>query len=360
MNKKTGLLFCLLIITPATFCQQDTLPNPADTAQGNYYEIFSAVDPAVPEEPIRIEIEFDYRDFLKMKYQDTSLQASLTVFDHDTLLYSTNVKIKARGEVRRKICFFPPFELNFKKSDPDVRYTGEMNKLKVVTQCRNSKIYEQYILKEYLCYRMYNLLTDYSYKVRIVEIKFTDSAGKIKPYTNYGFIIETNDHLCDRIKAFPVDIKGIKMNQTDFDAVNLMSVYQFMIGNTDWDLPSLHNIRLFKLQDYKRLAPVPITYDLDYAGMVNTDYAIPHPRFNNTTVRERVYMGYCIPANSFKPIFDLFIEKESQFNSLIDNCTYLNKFNKGDMHNYLKEFYSIIKIPRKAETDIYNRCFPTN
>ena len=360
MKKKIQLLFSLLIIASAAFCQKDTLPNPVDTAQGNYYEIFSDVDPAVPEDPIRIEIEFDYRDFLKMKYQDTSLQANLSVFDHDSLLYSTTVKIKARGEVRRKICFFPPFELNFKKSDPDTKYTGEMNKLKVVTQCKNNKISEQYILKEYMCYKMYNLLTDYSYKVRIVEIKFTDSAGKIKPYTNYGFIIETNGHLCERIQAYPVEIKGIKMNQTDYDPVHLMSVYQYMIGNTDWDVPSLHNIRLFKLKDYKKVNPVPISYDFDYAGLVNADYAVPHERFGTTTVRERVYMGYCIPPDKFKPIFDLFLEKEDQFYSLIENCPYLDKFNKGDMHNYLKEFYNIIKIPKMAETSIYNQCSPAN
>jgi len=360
MRKKIQLLFGLLMIASATFCQQDTIPNPADTTQGSGYEIFSDVDPLNPEVPLRIEIEFNYRDFLKMKYQDTSLQANLSVFDHDSLLFSQPVKINARGESRKKICLFPPFALDFKKSDPGSSYTQEMGKLKFVTQCKNNKISEQYIIKEYLCYKLYNLLTDYSYKVRIVEIKFTDSAGKIKPYTNYGFIIETNGHICDRIGAFPVELKGIKMSQTDFDPVNLMSVYQFMIGNTDWDVPSLHNIRLFKLQDYTKVNPVPITYDFDYAGLVNADYAVPHQRFGTTTVRERVYMGYCISANEFKTIFEHFLEKEDQFYSIIENCSYLDKFNKGDMHNYLEEFFSIIKIPKMAETNIINQCGAIN
>jgi hypothetical protein len=355
--KKLQLLICFIVIISEAFSQQDTIPVPADTiSQGEYFEIFTDVDPSNPEEPLIIEINFDYRDFMRMKYQDTSLQANLSVFDHDTLLYSTTVKIKARGEVRRKICFFPPFELNFKKSDPDARFTGEMNKLKVVTQCRNNHTYEQYLIKEYLCYKLLNLLTDYSYKVRIVEIKFLDSAGKIKPYTNYGFIIETSSHLAERISAYPVEVMGIRMSQTDYNAYHLMTVFQFMIGNTDWDIPSLHNIRLYRLKDIYKLNPVPITYDFDYAGLVNADYAIPHERFGTTSVRERIYMGYCIPAKDFNIIFDHFLEKEEQFYNLINNCKWLEKYHRADMIMYLEEFFSIIKNPIMAENNIINRC----
>jgi hypothetical protein len=130
-----------------------------------------------------------------------------------------------------------------------------------------------------------------------------------------------------------------------------------MIGNTDWDVPSLHNIRLFKLQDYRKINPVPITYDFDYAGLVNADYAVPHVRFGTTTVRERIYMGYCIPAIEFQPIFNQFLEKEEQFYSIISNCVWLDKFNKTDALNYLDEFFDIIKNPKMAEVNIINRCF---
>jgi hypothetical protein len=136
-----------------------------------------------------------------------------------------------------------------------------------------------------------------------------------------------------------------------------MAVFQFMIGNTDWDVPSLHNIRLFKLQDYRKINPVPITYDFDYAGLVNADYAVPHVRFGTTTVRERVYMGYCIPAAEFQPIFNQFLEKEEQIYSIITNCPWLDKYNKSDALNYLGEFFDIIKNTKMAEVNIINRCF---
>jgi hypothetical protein len=207
---------------------------------------------------------------------------------------------------------------------------------------------------------MYNLLTDYSYRVRIVEIKFIDSAGKIKPYTNYGFIIETNGHLGQRISAYPVEVMGIGMKQTDYDAFHLMTVFQFMIGNTDWDVPSLHNIRLYKLQDYKNINPVPITYDFDYTGVVNANYAVPHEKLGTTSVRERIYMGYCIPVNDFKTVFGHLSEKEERFYSLIDNCEWLDKYNKADMRRYLGEFFDIIKNPKLAESLIIRRCLTEN
>lgn len=358
--KKMQLLICLLMIVSESFPQKDTLTSSADSSRVEYYEIFSDADPATPEEPLIFEIEFDYRDFLKIKYQDSSLQANLAVFDHDTLLYSTTVKIKARGTSRKKICFFPPFELDFKKSDPDSKYTGDMNKLKMVTQCKNNRVGEQYLIKEYLCYKLLNMLTDYSYKVRMVEIKFNDSAGKVKPYSNFGFIVETHGHLAKRISAYPVEIMGIRMKQTDYDACHLMALFQFMIGNTDWDVASLHNIRLYKLQDFNKVNPVPITYDFDYAGFVNTDYAVPHVRFGTTSVRERVYMGYCIPNNELEAFFQLFLDKEQLFYDLINNCEHLENYNKTDMLRYLGEFFAIIKNQKLAEVNITRRCITEN
>lgn len=346
----------MLISFSAAYSQQDTVIAPADTSHTSGYEIFLPVDPNVPEPPLKIQIQFNYRDFLKLKFQDTSLNADLSFYDGDKLLYSSPVKISSRGEVRKKICLFPPFALDFKKSSPDSVYTEDMGKLKFVTQCKSNKINEQYLLKEYLCYKFYNLITDYSYRVRLVQIEFIDNEGKIKPYSNWGFIIETNDHLCKRISAFPVELKGIRVRQTDYDVAHLMTVYQYMIGNTDWDLPSLHNVRLFKSKDYRKLNPIPIGYDLDYSGIVNADYAVPHERFGTTTVRERVYMGDCIPPVDYEPVFKKFIEKEQDFYSLIKNFTLLEKFNKDDMLKYMGEFFQIIKTPKMAQVNIINRC----
>lgn len=253
MRKKIRLFFILLLSVSAVYSQKDSVSNPPDTSRGSEYEVFLPVDPSNPEEPLIIKIQFDYREFLKLKYQDTSLKADLSVYDGDMLLYSQPVKISTRGESRKKICFFPPFALDFKKADPASPYSENMGKLKFVTQCKNNKINEQYLLKEYICYKLLNILTDYSYRVRLVQIEFIDDEGKTKPYINYGFIIETNDHISERISAYPVELKGIRLKQTDYDAVRLMTVYQFMIGNTDWDLPSLHNVRLFKLQDYTKI-----------------------------------------------------------------------------------------------------------
>jgi hypothetical protein len=356
MRKIIPSLFILLLSVSAVFSQKDSVSNPPDTTGGSEYEIFLPVDPSAPEDPLKIKIEFDYKEFLKLKYKDTSLNADLSVYDADKLLYSSPVKISTRGESRKKICFFPPFALDFKKSSPGSQYNEDMGKLKFVTQCKNNKIGEQYLLKEYICYKLLNLLTDYSYRVRLVQIEFNDNAGKIKPYINYGFIVETNEHIGERILAYPIEVKGVRMKQTDFDNAHLMTVYQYMIGNTDWDVPSLHNIRLFKLKDYNKINPVAITYDFDYAGLVNADYAIPQERFGTTSVRERIYMGYCISAQAFQPVFQKFLDNEQNFYNLINNFTYLDKFNKGDMVNYLEDFFEIIKNARMTQDYIINRC----
>ena len=49
--------------------------------------------------------------------------------------------------------------------------------LPLTTHCRDSSSYEQYVLKEYLAYRIYNLLTDKSLRVRLARVRTATPAG---------------------------------------------------------------------------------------------------------------------------------------------------------------------------------------
>ena len=49
-----------------------------------------------------------------------------------------------------------------------------LNKVKLVTHCRGANKYDAYVLKEYLAYKIYNELTDYSLRVRLLEIEYVE------------------------------------------------------------------------------------------------------------------------------------------------------------------------------------------
>lgn len=358
MKKYYRIKISIYLLFLGSFCyaQPDTIPETSDTISIEYFDVFPKVDPNIPEPPLVVYIEMNFKEFYKIKYSDSSVPANLSILLEDSTLYSEQIKIKPRGEFRKSYCIFPPFEIKFKKSDDDHIFTKESNKLKLVTHCKNPGIYEQYVLKEYLCYRMYNLLTDYSFRVRLLEIHYIDNAGKKKPIIRNGFIVESNKNLATRIDAYPVKINGINLFQTDDEVAHTMTVFQYMIGNTDWAVPVLHNIKLYKLKDPEKFKPITVTYDFDYAGMVNADYAIPDERLGIKSVRERIYRGFCIPEKDMMEIIEPFKQKKESFYALVNNFDLLDKYHKSEMVEYLDEFYQIIEHPDLLREKIINNC----
>jgi len=353
---KVKILAVILLLGSVSYSQIDTAYQSPDTISIEYFNVFSKTDPFIPEEPLNMHIEMDLKEFYKIKYKDESVSANLTVSLKDSILMTKKIKIKPRGEFRRKYCSFPPIELKFSKSDTDNIFTLEDNELKLVTHCKNASLFEQYVLKEYLCYKMYNLLTDYSFRVRLLKINYIDSKGKKKDIVKYGFIVESNKSLASRIDAYPVKVKGIKINQTDYNIVHIMTVFLYMIGNTDWAIPALHNVKLYRLKDPSKFDPLPVPFDFDYSGMVNTDYAIPDENLGIETVRQRVYRGYCIPEKDLTKVLYLFEQKKEEFYALVNNFELLDKYHKNEMLIYLNEFYDIIEKSYNVKANIIEHC----
>ncbi|MEJ2257310.1 MAG: hypothetical protein P8X98_09930 [Woeseiaceae bacterium] len=90
---------------------------------------------------------------------------------------SLDIEVRARGKFRRQkeICSFAPLRLDFRKSNTTL--FANSDKLKLVTHCRNgSKKYAQSVYKEYLAYRILNLLTDFSFRVRLLNVRYVDAS----------------------------------------------------------------------------------------------------------------------------------------------------------------------------------------
>jgi hypothetical protein len=143
---------------------------------------------------------------------------------------------------------------------------------------------------------------------------------------------------------------------TDYELFHLMAVFQFMIGNTDWAVPALHNIKLFKILSITKEYPVAVPYDFDYSGMVNAYYAIPEEKLGIKSVRERIYRGYCIPEEDYIPVFQKFNEHKDQLYNLVSSNNLLNHKNKEEMTAYLDEFFHILENQRLRETLIIRSC----
>ena len=227
----------------------------------------------------------------------------------DTLELSGEIKVKPRGIYRKKYCDMASLMLDFKSAPPSK--LSRLKSLKLVGGCHSGASDEALLLKEYLTYKIYNFISAMSFRVRLLHVTYKDSKQKAKDYSQYAFLMEDMKDLAERNNCKEVK-KGCNTESTDRQQINLVSIFQYMIGNTDWSVPVMHNIKLMIPKNDTLARPYPIPYDFDYAGIVNAPYAVPDEALETQSVTERVYRGFPRNMNELQVNIDKFKEKKEQ------------------------------------------------
>ncbi len=281
---------------------------------------------------------------LSAKRKNPSYQAgTLTWHNADSSGDVTgNIKVRLRGNFRRENCGLASLMVEFRDSTNQSRLSNLKN-LKLVAPCYRGFENEQLIIKEFLVYKIYNEITDRSFKVRMMKLTFEDENDKQKPYTQYAFVIEPIDDLAKRHNCIEKEDGQVLTEQTNRAHTTLVMMFQYMIGNTDFGIPVYHNIKLMIPKDTPTAAPYVIPYDFDYCGLVNAPYAIPHESTGLTEVTERKNMGFARTMNEVQATADWFISRWPHITGIVENNDLLNNNSRNQMMNYLGEFLSIIK-----------------
>lgn len=309
-----------------------------------------------PEEPLEFTVATDMRALSKNKHKDEYQEAQVIYHLWDSINISREIRIKPRGVFRLDNCSNPPLWVNVKKTEEVFELLDGLKKMKLVIPCRGQSQYQGFIFTEYLAYKLYNVITDYSFKVRLIKVNYHDTGGKVKPGSAYTFIMESEKALAKRKESIPIKNERISAKSLDEEYSAIVYIFQYMIGNTDWSVPGLHNMKLLKTTDVTRPKPIPVTYDFDYCGLVDAPYAIPGTHVDIESVRERTYMGYCLPDELMEKAFDLFIEKESEVMAVISDFSLMTDKSKKKPLSYMKEFYDIIKDPKRRDRRIVKKC----
>lgn len=325
------------------------LPSPGSAQQADP-PLFAS------HETLELRIEANFDEIHKERRENAkSYPATLRMKGPDGTEQELELKIRTRGTFRLKksICPDPPLRLNFPKSKLQGTVFEGQDKLKLVTHCRDNDEHEQNTLEEYLIYRTYNLLTDSSFRVRLARITYVDSRGRDDDVVRFGFIIEDEDALADRLGGMIIKIKRAHPSElSDMDAARI-AVFQYMVGNTDWSLVVFHNIKVIREAEG---AYVPIPYDFDWAGLVNAAYAEPSEVIGTRSVRDRVYRGYCRPAVDFTLVYEPFQKERETIQGLFATQDGLSERNRARALNYLDDFFETLDNPSKAAWEITGTC----
>lgn len=362
MKRSTAILLYLFLALP--FCEPtkaqihdfDSLinHNPAFKITANI--ISDTTDIFSSNKILDVTLESDFKNLVKRKYKDEYQEALFKIMFNDSIQVARKIKIKARGGMRKSTCSIPPLKLNFSKKNAYIKQFRDFDKMKMVLDCKRGNLYEQYLLAEYYIYKLQNIITDYSLRVRLLRVKYVDSSKKYKEATRFAFLIESIDQLAIRHNAMRIETKSIRDHNTDKKTLTDGYLFQYLIGNTDWSIPGLHNVYMIKSLDPTLQKPYVIPYDFDYAGIINTSYAVPDEQLGTESVRERVYRGVCLPDSDVLRSAERILKKKDAIYALYKNDTLLSKNIKRSSLNYLDEFFSTLESKNSFKRNVLDAC----
>jgi hypothetical protein len=338
MMKRIALIF----ITCLTFCS-----------------VATAADPLFDDDKlISMQLTGDFSKLLKEKNKEKLYPAKL-IYSTQTDSAEIPVELQVRGNTRLEHCSVPGLRIIFPKSGVEGLFINQ-RKLKLVTQCRKSDQYEQYLLQEYLIYKMYEELTGYSFESRLVSVDFKDSGKKSKEWSNVAFFIEDKKRMANRLDASVVDKPKIRRSELAPAETNLVSVFQYMISNADYSMlkgegeeACCHNMKLLdKGEGY-----IPIPYDFDLAGLINTTYAAPPANLGVSRVTQRVYRGFCRGNEHLPGTLALVQTSKSALYAILDDERLSDRTAKK-MRKFLDGFYKTIGDPKSLDKKILQKCRP--
>ena len=271
------------------------------------------------------------------------------------------INVRVRGNSRKRICSFPPLRLEFINDNSRQTLFQGQSKLKLVTHCNDRGSSEKNLLEEYAAYKIFNLITDISYRVRLARITYTDSEEKIDQATidRYGFLIESASELADRTGGRPAELNELSLQSLDSRQAARVFIFHYLIGNTDWSLVTAdnddsccHNGDLFHIGSKIYLVP----YDFDLSGLVNAWYAKPDPSLRISRVTRRLYRGYCISAES---LADALGNIKSQQDKVVSEINQLPDYTQKDVDRtlrFLDGFFDELENENKLLRSFERRC----
>ncbi|MES1198182.1 MAG: hypothetical protein ABUL41_02790 [Chitinophagaceae bacterium] len=277
-------------------------------------------------------------------YQPAEIRVRLP----DSTSITEQIRLYARGISRRETCLIPPIMLNFHNPTSPKLYS--LSRLKLVVGCGSTTIDEQLVLKEYLIYKIYNLLEEKSFRVRLLRVTYKDSKGKMKPITQYSYMIEDVDDMAKRNQCMASKKLAFQIEEMDPGKMNQVDIFEYMIGNTDWSVPGNHNIKILFPKKDSTAKGFPIPYDFDIAGLVDPYYATPNEQLGANSLTQRIYRGFPTKIEIIQNTLSNFEKQKENILSLVRNFELLKSKTRSEMARYIEDFYKIINDKNQVQT----------
>jgi hypothetical protein len=329
------------------------------------------------EDTIDVAITAPWRELVRNDEYQGNYPARIEFTDELGSVESLDLTVERRGVTRQRVCKIPPVKVRFDKKDVKGTTFRGQDSLKLVTHCQSSSGYEQYYILEFLAYRIYNLLTEFSFRVRPLTATYLQAGSggaeeqglslfrkKTAEGPAFAFLIEEDKDVANRHDLNNLHISKIGPKQLDAEEAALFALFQFLIANVDWaatmgpdPAECCHNTKLIGPEPTEpddTLYAIP--YDFDSSGLVDAEYAVPPDGVPIRSVTQRLYRGYCAHNHALENARQRVLAKEQAIYRLFTDEARLNPQKRSKALKFLEKAFSIFRDDTSFQAEITERC----
>lgn len=299
---------------------------------------------------VKFMMNTDWRQLMRNKKKKIYQPVTITVMGLGDPVQIRG-RMRSRGNMRLEVCQNPSLKIKLKKADLRTAGFSELNDLKMVLQCSNSELGQGYLRREKLIYDLHRVVSPHTHRTVPVDMVInggdTEVGESRRNKTEYisGFLIEDEEQLCARYNARELKSKRASSGGLERDAYVNMTLFNYLILNTDWNVFNLHNVEFINPKGTLDIIPIP--YDFDYCGLVGTSYAVPHESLDIATVQQPIFLGRDVTEEEILRVGQVFREKKSELIAVIENHPELSKRHRKRFLNRINAFYKIVENDRK-------------
>jgi len=345
-----SLLWVFLLALSPAFAAEEAAKSPKPA------KLFSA------SSSLQVTMTAPWKDIERKEDYQGAYEATIEFTDDLGNRNQLPMTVERRGITRQKVCRYPPIKLRFEKEAvKGTTFRGEKS-LKMVTHCNKGSIYVQYYVLEMLAYRMYNLITDYSFLVRPLSVTYIDSDSGKDSGPEFAFLIEDDSDLAKRNDQEKLDIPRTSPTRLDAVEASNLALFQYMISNLDWAATNgpdskecCHNVKLIG-HDPETDPIYAVPYDFDSAGIVDAKYAAPPAGLPVQRTTQRYYRGFCIHNPTMADARQRFLSQEQAIYGLVENEELLTGSSRKKALKFLGEFFEILKDEKEFQDEIIEQC----
>jgi len=272
---------------------------------------------------------------------------------------SIKVKLKTRGFYRLNQCYFPPLSIKIAKKEAKGTGFEGNRKMKLVVPCDNQKRSNALIVREYLCYKLCEVITPYAFRTRLVNLDLTEQRGrKTRNFKLKGILVEDLEKLAKRCDAKAEEKTSIPPDGLQDTSALRFYMFQLLIANTDWSTTAQHNVKLIHQRSGNYIS---LPYDFDLSGVVNAPYSFVSldagTQLPIDNVTQRLYRGYCRAPGVTEFVRREMLAKEKELIAVPEILKgELDDKEIRGLKKYLDEFFDILRNDFLFRTKVLENC----